>query len=383
MEQKNILDANTINEKTNIASLKNNVYQDELLNQDHSVNPVHQELRKWKIVSFLFIGLFIGSLLANFIPPFAMPYSALKSGNLLAFADSSWMKIDEPVFSAYILTDKNCKTCNTSQIEQILRSGLSPTIQAKTIDLNDNLGKKLSADFTVSSLPMIFFDNGVKGLKKFSMLEPLLNKKGDYYNLDISAFGVAPDIFYAKPNITPDHPAIGSASAPLTIVEFIDYQCPFCKRFADQALLKIKSNYVDKGKARIVFKDFPLDFHQNAVITSQAARCANSQGKFIQMHDQLFTTQSEWSNLAQNKIQDYLLKLASKISLNSGSFKTCLNSSAVKSAILEDFREGKEVFKVSGTPGFLVGSQGVSGALPYEEFEKIIEQQLTTIKPNP
>ncbi len=352
--------------KDNSSSIKKNFYSDE-------------ELNKWKIIAYFFIGLFVGSLLVNFIPPFAVPVSVLKSSNLISFSGTSWIKVDQPLFNAYILTDKKCATCNPSQIEQVLRSVLSPTVQTKIIDLNDSLGKKLSTDFAVSSLPMVFFDDSIKGFKNFNQLEPLLNKNGQYYNLDISILGISPDIFFQKPTITQDHPSLGFKDAPLTIIEFIDYQCPFCKRFAEQTLPQIKLNYIDTQKVKIVFKDFPLNFHENANITAQAARCANIQGKFLQMHDLLFSTQPEWSNLSKDKIQDYLVNLASKISLNKNQFKKCLNDEKIKNLILEDLREGQENFKVSGTPSFLINNQGLSGALPYEEFQKIIDNHLKNI----
>lgn len=347
--------------------------------KDKEASPAEQ-IKKWKLLALLFAGLFIGSLLTNFIPPFAIPYSALKDGNLLALSDSSWVKINEPLFNGFILTDKNCAACNPQRVEQILRSGLSPTIQIKIVDVNDELGKKLSANFEVSSLPMIFFDETIKKLKNFSALEPLLTKKASYYNLDISTIGMAPDIFYNKPKIDNNHPVIGSESSPLTIFEFIDYQCPFCKKFADETLPQIKTNYIDKNKIRLVFKDFPLDFHQNAVEAAKAARCANAQNKFLAMHNLLFKEQPQWSNLDSAKAENYFINLAAKLNLNIQLFRSCFKSEAVKNAILEDLREGKEVFKVSGTPGFLIGNQGVSGALPYAEFEKIIEQQFNQTK---
>jgi protein-disulfide isomerase len=360
--------------QTPIKSTNTEINQSSLINGNNE--ETFLQLQRWKLIALLFIGLFVGSLLVNFIPPFSVPYSVLKNGNLLSFAGNSWIRIDEVIFNGYILTDTTCKTCDPQKVADILRAGLAPTIQIKIVDLKDNLGKKLSADFKVSSLPMIFFDKSVEKTKRFSQLEQFLIKKDEYYNLDISLLGLAPDIFYEKPTVDPSHPTLGSVQAPLVIYEFIDYQCPFCKKFADETLPKIINNYVAKNKVRIVFKDFPLDFHQNAMITSWAVRCANNQGKFKQMHDILFAQQQNWSNLGSDKIQNYLTDIAAKLSLNQNSFKSCLKDENVKAAILADLKEGKENFKVNGTPSFLINQRQISGALPYGEFEKIIESEL-------
>ena len=93
-------------------------------------------------------------------------------------------------------------------------------------------------------------------------------------------------------------PIIGNPDAPITIIEFSDFQCPFCARFHIQTLPTIMEEYIEKGDVKLVFRDFPLQsIHPNAVPASVAAECANEQGKFKQMHDILFEKQNEWSNL--------------------------------------------------------------------------------------
>lgn len=359
----------------------NNINQEKLNQSSDDLKFSHfqSQIRKWKLMAFVFLGFFIGSLFANFISPFAIPYSAFKNGNLISIGGVSWIKVDEVVFNGYILTDKNCLDCNLQMIETILRQGLSPTLQSKIVDLNEDLGKKLAQNFKVSSLPMIFFDSTVKKLKSFDRLQPLLVEKEGYYNLDIAFLGIAPDIFYEKPTVNESHPFLGSKDAPVTIYEFIDYQCPYCKKFADETLPKIKSDYIDKNKVNVVFKDFPLDVHRNALAAAQAARCAHNQNKFKQMHDLIFETQDKWSSLTPDKALNYFANFSSKLALNSNQFKSCLKDENIKNAILADFREGKDNFKISGTPGFLINQKGVSGALSFEEFAKIIDRELLKV----
>ena len=119
---------------------------------------------------------------------------------------------------------------------------------------------------------------------------------------------------------TGDNPALGRRDAPVTIVEFSDYQCPFCRQFVTTTLPALKSTYVDAGKLRWVFRDFPLDqIHPNARKASEAARCAGEQGKYWDMHDLLFQNQQA---LAAEQLPTY----ADRLGLDRAAFGTCLNS---------------------------------------------------------
>ena len=94
-----------------------------------------------------------------------------------------------------------------------------------------------------------------------------------------------------------DDPIIGNPDAPITIIEFSDFQCPFCARFHVQTLPALMDEYIDQGKVKLVFRDFPIQsIHPNALPASVAAECANEQGQFKPMHDALFDNQSQWSN---------------------------------------------------------------------------------------
>ena len=98
-----------------------------------------------------------------------------------------------------------------------------------------------------------------------------------------------------------DDPIIGNPDAEITIIEFSDFQCPFCARFHIQTLPTLMEEYIEKGTVKLVFRDFPIQsIHPNAVPASVAAECANEQGKFKQMHDILFENQNEWNKLRNN-----------------------------------------------------------------------------------
>lgn len=164
----------------------------------------------------------------------------------------------------------------------------------------------------------------------------------------------------------------GVESAPVTIVEFSDYQCPYCSRYVDEAYSEIKEKYIANGKVRYMFRDFPLPFHQNAMISALAARCAGDQGKYWEMHDILYEKQSDWSG---SDAKDKFVGYASDIGINSEAFTKCLDDEKYKDAIEADLALVQEL-GVGGTPGFFVNGKLMVGALPFSEFEKAIEAEL-------
>src|SRR3989344_9166824 len=174
-----------------------------------------------------------------------------------------------------------------------------------------------------------------------------------------------------------DDPVLGSANAPLTIIEFSDYQCPFCQRFHDQTWDQLKTAYIDTGKAKFVYRDFPLPFHQNAEIAAEAANCAGEQGKYWEMHDELFAKGSgDGTGLDAASLKSY----AAGLGLNAATFATCLDGSKYASEIQKDTADGSTA-GVSGTPTFYIGTPSKSytqvvGAGPYAVIKQTIDQEL-------
>jgi protein-disulfide isomerase len=162
----------------------------------------------------------------------------------------------------------------------------------------------------------------------------------------------------------------GDPNAPVTIVEFSDYECPFCARFYSQTLSQIDAKYIQTGKVKLVYRDFPLSFHQQAQKAGEAAECAGEQGKYFEMHDKLFES-GVTGGVASFK------QYAADLGLNTADFNTCLDSGAQASEVQKDFRDGQAA-GVQGTPGFIVNGQLVSGAQPFSVFEQIIEAELAS-----
>jgi protein-disulfide isomerase len=177
---------------------------------------------------------------------------------------------------------------------------------------------------------------------------------------------------------TADSPALGRRDAPVTIVEFSDYQCPFCRQFVSTTLPALKSAYVDSGKARYVFRDFPIDnIHPQARKAAEAAHCAGDQGKYWEMHDLLFQNQQA---LAPEQLPHY----AKRLGLDAAAFSACLDSAKHAGAVQQNYGEGAAA-GVRGTPSFIVGRtrpdntvEGllIVGARPLADFRQEIDRLL-------
>ncbi len=176
----------------------------------------------------------------------------------------------------------------------------------------------------------------------------------------------------AKLSASAEDPLKGEPGAPVTIVEFSDFQCPYCARFAQQTLPQLLERYVATGKARFVYRDFPLDFHPVAQKAAEAAECADEQGKFWEYHDLIFARQA---SLSLENLKSWAVELG----LDAGAFNTCLDSGAMAGEVGEDAQAGRAA-GVTGTPAFLVNGQLITGARPVEAFAAAIEQELAAPK---
>lgn len=172
--------------------------------------------------------------------------------------------------------------------------------------------------------------------------------------------------------LTKRNDAPSKGGGKVEIVEFSDFQCPFCQRFYNDAYKQIKEKYVDTGKAKFVYRHFPLSFHQNAQKAAEAAECANRQGKFWPYHDLLFDGfVSDGSNL---EVAD-LKKYASDLGLDTSKFNSCLDNGETSATVKKDVDEATKA-GVSGTPTIFINGKKIVGAQSFSAFEVIIENAL-------
>jgi protein-disulfide isomerase len=175
---------------------------------------------------------------------------------------------------------------------------------------------------------------------------------------------------------------LGKNSAPVVLIEYSDFQCPFCRAWFESSKEQLIKEYVESGKVQFMYKDLPLSFHLMAMPYAIAARCAGEQGKFWEMHDKIF---SEQAKLGQGTITsltaDDIKKWASELGLNTDSFNSCLGSNKFSSQISANSSEATSL-GINGTPSFFIGKRGgsgtiVEGAVPYSTLKQSIESMLS------
>lgn len=167
-----------------------------------------------------------------------------------------------------------------------------------------------------------------------------------------------------------DDAMIGDPNAPVTIVEFSDYECPFCTKFYTESLPKIKSEYIDKGLVNLIYRDNPLSFHPNAYPAALAAECVRDQlgdQGYFDMHDKLF----DGNSLSASTLEAYAGELGADLT----EYTACMDEDRFEDEIRADINAAHSV-NLTGTPSFIVNGVVIEGAQPYEVFEQVIETEL-------
>src|SRR3954470_954024 len=176
----------------------------------------------------------------------------------------------------------------------------------------------------------------------------------------------------AKPVSLPDM-ALGPANAAVTITEFASMTCPHCAAFTEKVFPKIKSEYIDSGKIRFVFREFPLDI--KAAAGSMLARCIakDDAGKYFAVIDMLFRQQNDW---VMKNTAETLTRIGKQAGLTQSQVEDCLKDQALLDKIAADQKYASDVLKVNSTPSFFINGEMVKGAVSFEEFSKRINSML-------
>ena len=174
-----------------------------------------------------------------------------------------------------------------------------------------------------------------------------------------------------------DDAYLGDENAEITIIEFVDYQCLFCRRFYTQTFPQLVQNYVNTNEVKFVVRDFPLRFHPSAQVSSEATECAKEQGKFWDMHNKIFDEQNEQGQETIQFTKEDVKNWAAEIGLDTTRFNECLDSNRYKTEVEKDSKDGT-VYGVQGTPHFFITKGGLTkeivGSQYYSEFEKVINE---------
>jgi protein-disulfide isomerase len=248
-----------------------------------------------------------------------------------------------------------------------------PTARKKPLTLGDLISKisklKLNQILYIVLLIAVFLLGYL--LARVQMLE-----KGTSNTALPSQAGTEPQAPEGKVDVGVGKlPVVGEKGAKVTIVEFSDFECPFCKRHFDETLSQLKQEYIDTGKVQMYYRHFPLDFHPAARPGALASECANEQGKFWEYHDKVFVEQTKISGQTTEVINQQYKTWAQELGLNTNQFNDCYDSQKFASVVDQDVSDGKTA-GVSGTPTFFINGRRLVGAQPFASFKAVIDEEL-------
>lgn len=165
---------------------------------------------------------------------------------------------------------------------------------------------------------------------------------------------------------------LGSATAPVEVVEFADFECPACGQFATLTEPDVRARLVNTGQVRMRFIDYPLPMHRNTWDASLAAACANDQGKFWEMHDAIFANQDRWNTEATSRPRGPIGELAKGVGLDMTKYESCMDADTHRAKIQSHLAEA-EKRQIGSTPTFVFNGLVVPGAVPYDRFKQLVD----------
>ncbi|MCC7460800.1 MAG: thioredoxin domain-containing protein [Proteobacteria bacterium] len=272
--------------------------------------------------------------------------------------------LEEFVFNKLIETEAKKKNVST---EEYMKSEVDGKIKAVKDKEVDDFYKNVKLQYEKNGKVAPPLNDAVKGQIKQQLTMKATMERREALNAELLkknkvVYSIQqPRMEVEKGNL----PVKGSERAPITIVEFSDFQCPYCKKGSD-TMKEVAKKY--GSKVQYYFRDFPLSFHDRGKPAANAARCAAEQGKFWQYHDKLFEDQKKLTD------EDFIA-LGKSLKLDMAKFEPCVKESKHMSDVEKDMRDGENA-GVSGTPAYFINGIFLSGALPIKKFEEIIEAEL-------
>ena len=224
--------------------------------------------------------------------------------------------------------------------------------------------------FNIRTIPAFIFSKDIEETALFAQAQSVFEQKDNQYLLDSAAVGLPVGKYTETPTIDEGDIVVGSRDAKVKVIEYSDFQCPYCKQMHESVISPMLKEYGDK--IAYVYKHLPLNFHAQAQNSALASECANEQGKFVAYADKLFAEQAQWgATQGTQSFKNY----ARQLGLNASQFNQCMDSNKYGDKIEADAQEAQS-FGVSGTPGTFVNDQFNGGVVPYESFKASIDAEL-------
>ncbi len=322
-------------------------------------------------VIILLAGLLVGSMfidVAQLISGQGFSQKALRKADVFESDGKTWVAYTDPAVHVSVLTDDTCDKCNPDEALLFLRQYI-PTMIAEKVNTSSDKGKQLIEKISAKTIPAFVFDSSLEKTEFYTQAQQILDKKDNLFVLNTQAMGVPVGKYLTLPEVGNDAIVLGNKDAQLRVIEYSDFQCPYCKAMYP-VIGQMLKEYGDK--IAFVYKQLPLSFHPQAENAALASECANEQGKFKEYHDKLFEQQDKWTATeGVASFKQYALQLR----LNGQQFNTCLDSKKYADKVKADSDQAKE-FGISGTPGIFVGTEFLGGAVEYSTLKGMIDQQL-------
>jgi len=329
------------------------------------------KVKNFIAMSVILAGLFIGSLfvdIAQLITGSGFSQGIIQKYDILSSGGKTWVAYKEPKVSVQVITDESCKKCDPQEALVWLRR-VMPTIQAFSVESTSSEGLRLTEQMNIVSLPAFIFSRDVASTDFYSQASSLFIEGEAGYFFDMGKIGLPVGKYLDTPQITERDATSGPKDAKVTIVEFSDFQCAYCKEFQSD-LNQVLKEYA--GKVLFVYKHFPLPSHAQAENASLASLCANEQGNFSVYANYLFAKQDEWGKMkGTQKFKDYAWYLG----LNGRRFSQCLDTKKYEDTLDADKSEAQK-FSFVGVPSTFINDVFLSGAVTKEVLRQVIDEEL-------
>lgn len=321
-------------------------------------------------------GVAVGSLfidVVQFVNGSGYSERALKESEIFVAGDKTWVAYEDPAIEVQVLTVNeseiaDCESCDPTEVLVWLKRFV-PTLVTKRVDASSVQGKALIEKYELKSIPSFVFSQEVQDSSFYQgEARVLFNEKEGDFVLNSTGLGIPVGKYLETPTISEGDAVLGDLEAPVKVVVYSDFQCPYCSQYFEQ----VKQVAEENDSVVLIYKDLPLDFHPQAMNAANAARCAGQQEMFWEIAEELYATQETWG---KQEGKTPFITMASKLGLERTAFTSCIEEEEFAEEIEKDIAEAQN-FGISGTPATFVNGQFLSGVVTQEELDQLIQKQL-------
>jgi protein-disulfide isomerase len=321
-------------------------------------------------------GLFLGSLfvdIGQLVLGRGFSQSAVREHEVLEQGGRTWVAYRDPQVSMILLTDPDCRSCDTDEALVWLRRVL-PTLSVSVVFEDSDEGRNLIGQHALRSLPAFLFSDTLTKTDFFAQAGSLFRVSGKQYLLDMEELGLPPGKYLETPSVTDRSIIFGNRDASLAVVIYSDFQCDFCGGFQKNQVKKLLNEYGDR--AAFVFKALPLDTHPKAPLLAQASLCAHEQGKYLDYANALFSKQHELEHRPNTRQE--LKNISWMAKLDWKPFSDCLDQDRFARQVEDEASEARSL-GLSATPAIFIGNRFISGAAEYDTLRQMMDDALVGV----